>query len=108
MPLKRVAVVGGVPGRMVVQVVGVDIRYFGSARDVGDGELRRLQHAIANGAFDLVVVAVRFGGHSMCNGVRDACKRAGLTCWVRPCGASGIAAELKTWNRRSDDEPGSP
>lgn len=91
----RVALVGGDPKRLVVLVEGVVVQAFGSARDVGTGELKRLQQSIRSGALDLVVVLARFVGHSMYDVVRDECRRARVRCRLLPCGASGLVKHLR-------------
>ena len=89
------ALVGGDPKRLVVLVDGVAIQAFGCARDVGSGELKRLQQSIRSGALDLVVVLARFVGHSMCDSVREECRRASVRCRLLPCGASGVVKHLR-------------
>lgn len=91
----RVALVGGDPKRLAVQVEGVALQQFGSARDVGGGELKRLLQSVQGGGLDYVLVLARFVGHSMHNRVRDECRRAGVPCRVLPGGATAAAKELR-------------
>jgi len=103
----RVALVGGDPRRFAVAVEGIDLQHFGSARDVGGGELQRLLASIQGGALNHVLVMVRFVGHSMHNRVRDECRRAGVPCRAVPGAGTAVALELKAL-RSTYGRPGLP
>jgi len=73
----------------------LDVRVYGSAGHVGDGEQRRLLSAIRAGRVDRVIALVRWIGHSTTSVLRRACTVSGVrfTAWDR--GVSGLVEELK-------------
>ena len=75
----RVAVVGGL-GREAVRYDHPGVRYFGSPRDVGRGELVRLEQALRAGAIDRVVLRTRWNAHTSINRIRRVCKALGIPC----------------------------
>jgi hypothetical protein len=95
MAAKRIAIVGGQPGRIALCVPGLQFTYFGSIHDGGMGELKQLKAALKGGAVDQVVFMVRFCGHSMLKAGALEAKRAGVPFFVWPNGVSGLEAELR-------------
>ncbi|KAI8470957.1 MAG: hypothetical protein J3K34DRAFT_508523 [Monoraphidium minutum] len=76
-----VAFVGGkslkaADARMLPQ--GAAVRFFGSPRDMGQGELRRLEAALKAGGIDQVYMITRFNGHSVTQTVRRICRERGI------------------------------
>jgi hypothetical protein len=95
-----VAVVGGDGARQVPLVAGAVICQFPSVREGGNG---RQQHAIAairGGAFALVLVVVRWMGHSHCDNVRRACRRSGVPCLVVVGGMASVARVVEAFVAR--------
>lgn len=74
----RTAVVGGdgrAPQRW--RELG-EVEVYRSSRDGGNGELRRLEHALRAGSFDRVVILASFNGHAATVRVRRICAAMGV------------------------------
>ena len=56
----------------------MELRYFGSGRDVGRGELVRLEQALRAGGIDRVVIRTRWNGHSATSRIRRVCRVLGV------------------------------
>lgn len=95
MAARRIAIVGGCPGRIQVRMVGTEVVYFGSAQDGGGGELKRLKATLHGGRLDLVVFMVRFCGHSMQQSAAQEARRAGVAVFIWHNGVSGLQAALR-------------
>lgn len=67
---------------------------YGSSRHAGNGEQRRLIEAIHAGMVDLVVLLVRWVGHSTSGRVRAACRRASVPVLIVPGGGSSALRRL--------------
>lgn len=101
--LVRVALVGGdcrvdlpsLPPHVVLE-------RYGSRRDTGNGEQRRLIESIHAGVVDLVVLLVRWVGHSTSGRVRDACRRASVPVLIIPGGGSSALRRLSALVSRGD------
>lgn len=74
----RVAVVGGL-GRATA-ADGSETRRYGSPRDVGRGELVRLERALRAGGLDRVVIHTRWNSHSATARIRRVCRTLGVPC----------------------------
>lgn len=73
----RVAVVGGLGDASVHDATG-RVRYFGSAHDVGRGELVRLEQALRSGGIDRVVIRTRWNSHTVTVRIRRVCRTLGV------------------------------
>jgi hypothetical protein len=73
----RVAIVGGLGTASARDVAG-RARYFGSARDVGRGELVRLEQALRAGGIDRVVIRTRWNSHAVTARIRRVCRTLGV------------------------------
>lgn len=91
----RVALVGG-DCRVDLPALPTEIALerYGSRRDMGNGEQRRLIESIQGGMVDLVVLLVRWVGHSTTGRVRDACRRASVPVLIIPGGGSSALRRL--------------
>lgn len=91
----RVALVGG-DCRVDLPSLppNVALERYGSARNVGNGEQRRLIESIHAGMVDLVVLLVRWVGHSTTGRVRAACRRASVPVLIIPGGGSSALRRL--------------
>lgn len=69
-----VALVGG-DGRRRLHHNDCRISTFPSARDGGNGDVKRLLAAVAGGTIDVVILMTRWLGHSTSHAVTAACKR---------------------------------
>lgn len=54
------------------------VRYFGSAHDVGRGELVRLEQALRAGGIDRVIIRTRWNSHSVTTRIRRVCRSLGV------------------------------
>lgn len=92
----RVALVGG-DGRSLVNGLPPWIRaeIFGSARDRGNGELRRLERALRAGDFQLVVLMVRWCGHSCSRTVTRLARLTKVPVLVVPGGGSSALRNVQ-------------
>ena len=91
----RVALVGG-DGRVDLPTLPshVVLERYSSSRYAGNGEQRRLVEAIHAGMVDLVVLLVRWVGHSTSGRVRSACRRASVPVLIIPGGGSSALRRL--------------
>ena len=55
-----------------------EVRYFGSAHDVGRGELVRLEQALRAGGIDRVVIRTRWNSHTVTVRIRRVCRTLGV------------------------------
>lgn len=99
----RVALVGG-DGRVNLPSLptNVALDHYGSSRCIGNGEQRRLIEAIRGGMIDLVVLLVRWAGHSNTGRVRDACRRASVPVLIVPGGGSSALRRLSALISRGE------
>lgn len=73
----RIAVVGGL-GLAPNGADDVGVRYFGSPRDAGRGELVRLEQSLRAGGVDRVVIRTRWNSHSATVRIRRLCRTLGV------------------------------
>lgn len=73
----RVAVLGGL-GEAASRDATGQMRYFGSAHDVGRGELVRLEQALRAGGIGRVIIRTRWNGHSATTRIRRVCRTLGV------------------------------
>lgn len=92
--LPRVLVVGGDDRFASLEVCGAAVDAFPSSRHGGNGGLRRAKAIILGGALDLVVVLVRWLGHSDSDAVTAACRTAGVPLLIVRGGSSAIKREV--------------
>jgi len=82
---ERVAIFGGDPSRRK-QLVEKRLRpyksldQFGTPRDVGTQDQRKIVQMIKNRSFDVVYIWTRFGNHSSRHEIRDACRKFDTRC----------------------------
>ena len=77
---RHVAVAGG-DGRSVNNLpprLRAGVRSYRSSRCGGRGELCRLRTAIRAGTVRLLIIKIRFIGHSECYALKALCKRCGV------------------------------
>lgn len=80
-----IAIVGG-NGRAHSIRVAAEIRSYPSSLDGGNGSIRRVIAAIKSGKIQLVLLLVRWIGHSEYDAVVKACKAAGVLWLNVPAG----------------------
>lgn len=78
LPPRRVAVLGGCPRRDGPWRDLGDPVFFRSARDGGNGELRRLVAALQAGRIVAVVIRPRWNGHAATERVRELCRKRAI------------------------------
>jgi hypothetical protein len=76
-PSRNVAVVGG-RGGADTERAGTRVRHYGSPKDVGHGELVRLEHALRSGGIDQVVLRTRWNAHTVTARIRRLCRVLGI------------------------------
>lgn len=88
----RTAVVGG-DGRDPERWRDLgEVEVYRSPRDGGNGELRRLEHALRAGSFQRVVILASFNGHAATVRVRRICAAKGVEVLiVRGSGRRAVA-----------------
>lgn len=59
---------------------GHRVRVYGSTRDAGRGETRRLCESLRRGGIDRVVIMSCFNGHSAARAVRALCEQLAVPC----------------------------
>jgi DNA invertase Pin-like site-specific DNA recombinase len=93
----RIAVIGG-DGRheRAAWPPGLEVRTYGSAGEVGAGELRRLLATIRSGDVALVVALARWLGHSATDTLRRTCRRAGVRFVIWDRGMASLLDHLGT------------
>ncbi len=74
--LCRVVIVGGDNRFQTLEVAGARIWSFGSSGQSGSGSLRQAKAKIKGRAVDLVVVAIKWLGHSDHAAIEAACRKA--------------------------------
>ena len=95
-PVRRIGIVGGDERKTRSYPDGIEIRRYGSAHFKGNGALRQILAAIASGGLDVVVLMVRWLGHSMSEKVRAACRLSGIPCRIVPGGESSVLRVVRT------------
>lgn len=73
----RLAIVGGL-GETRAEDAEMHVRYYGSAHDVGRGELVRLEQALRAGGIDRVIIRTRWNSHSATARIRRVCRVLGV------------------------------
>lgn len=91
----RVAVVGGDGRHGDVNLPGVQTRSFPSRRDGGRRGQGSILSAIRLGAIDVVLVLVRFMGHSDSAALKAACRTAGVPCRMVGGGSSCVERAVR-------------
>jgi hypothetical protein len=91
----RVVIVGGTAHEQGSVPEGIDVRRFASSRYAGNGSVRRAAAAIDGGSADVVVLLVRWIGHSGSDQVRAAARRSGVPCVIIPGGVSSLDRLLR-------------
>lgn len=92
----RVALVLGGDGRQVRQELqGVRIDVRGSFRKGGNGQLNSARTLVKNRSIDLVVLMVRWLGHSEVNVIKSDCKTSKVPYVCIPGGVSSMIVELE-------------
>ena len=69
--------------RILFNHPGASINFFGCAADRGQGERSRLKDAIKKGSYDLVIVEIRFVGHTESGNLKELCESSGVRFQVR-------------------------
>jgi hypothetical protein len=81
----------------------MQIRHFGGTKDVGIGDIKRLEVAIKAGKIDEVYMLIRWNGHVTTNNVSRWCKERDIPCHlVAPSDMARRKAEVAASS--SDDE----
>ena len=73
----------------------VEVRRFGSAKFRGNGETRNTLAAINAGQVDLVVLMIRWIGHSEADAIRARCRRASIRCAIVTGGRSAARRQVE-------------
>jgi hypothetical protein len=92
--LPRVLVVGGDDRFAILEICGAAVEAVPSSRNGGNGGVRRAKATILGGALDLVVVLVRWLGHSDSAAVNAACRTAGVPLLIVRGSSSAIKREV--------------
>ncbi|KIY96470.1 hypothetical protein MNEG_11490 [Monoraphidium neglectum] len=75
---------------------GASVRFFGSTKDMGRGELTRLEAALKAGTIQQVYMITRWNGHSVTKHVRRLCRERGIPVFLldstQRAGLKGAAA----------------
>ena len=83
-----VALIGGIPEERQADAGGeAEIRVYGSAKEAGAGELRRLLASLKGGGIDEVSLLFCWIGHSESRAIQNVCRRRGIP--VRLLGGRG-------------------
>ena len=82
-----IALVGGIAGQQGADEGADEVRVFGSAKEGGCGELRRLLACLHRGRVDEVWILTCWIGHSESRAIGRACKKLGIP--VRRFGGRG-------------------
>ena len=94
MSRRVVALVGGLADRPGdVDADAIEIRLFGSAREAGAGELRRLQESVKRGGIDEVWILCCWLGHSESRAILRLCRKRKIP--VRLLGGRGQARRFE-------------
>jgi hypothetical protein len=96
-PLRRrtVAVVGGDGRRPKPDLTAVEIQSFPSSKYGGNGRHQNTLAAIRSGSFELVLMLVRWLGHSDSRAIALACHAAGIPCRVVAGGMTAAMRDLR-------------
>jgi hypothetical protein len=65
---------------MAVAADGVQVRFYGGVKDVGQGDLKRLEAAIKAGSIDEVYMLIRWNGHTTTHIVSKLCRDRDIPC----------------------------
>ena len=77
----RTAVFGGDLRKLARDLAGLeDLELFGSTRQTGQGELRRVSAALRAGAVQQVCLVIRWAGHGEIDAIRKLCRALGVAC----------------------------
>ena len=90
-----VAVIGGDGAYVLPEVIGAVIRRFPSSGYGGNGRHQHALAAIRHGLFALVLVLIRWAGHSDTAGVRRASRNSGVPCRVVTGGMTSVARVVR-------------
>lgn len=83
--------------RAVAAHCTVQIRYYGSPRDTGTGDMRRLEAAIKAGSIDEVYMTACWNGHGVTQQVSKLCKDRVIPCHLLD--AAGKVRRKQEWVR---------
>ena len=81
---RRIAVFGGDARQRRRWADAGGVRFFQSRCSGGNGELRRLVASVRARSVDLVVVLVRWNGHSATRKLRRICRQCGVAFVLEP------------------------
>jgi hypothetical protein len=73
----------------------LQIRVFGSPRDTGVGDFKRLEAAIKAGSIDEVYMPVRWNGHTTTKNVAKLCRDRGIPVYLLE--AAQIVRRKQEW-----------
>jgi len=82
----------------------MQVRFFGSPRDTGLGDLKRLEAAIKAGSIDQVYMQTRWNGHTTTQTVTRLCKERGIQCFLLD--AAGKARRKSEWAEATTSSDG--
>ena len=89
-----VALIGGIPEKRPADAGGeAEIRVYGSAKEAGAGELRRLLASLKGGGIDEVWILFCWIGHSESRAIQKVCRRRGIP--VRLLGGRGQVERVR-------------
>lgn len=87
-----------------LQLIALQVRFFGSPRDTGRGELQRLEAAIKAGTIDEVYMPTRWNSHTTTQLVTRLCKDRGIPVLLLDAGEKARRkAEWQDANSSSSD-----
>jgi hypothetical protein len=67
---------------IAVAAGGVQVRFYGGVKDVGTGDLKRLEAAIKAGSIDEVYMLIRWNGHNTTQMVSKLCRDREIPCYT--------------------------
>lgn len=82
----------------------MQVRFFGSPRDTGLGDLKRLEAAIKAGSIDQVYMQTRWNGHTTTQTITRLCKDRGIPCFLLD--AAGKARRKSEWAESTSSSDG--
>jgi hypothetical protein len=97
--VQQAVIVGGDTRFGAVTAAGWDIHAFASSRYGGNGSIHRAETTITGGTVDLVLVLVRWLGHSDSERVTRSCAAAGVPFLLVRGGFSAVRRELQAFAR---------
>ena len=98
--LSRVLVVGGDGRVAAVAIEGARLHVLASSRFGGNGGPRRARAVIQSSGADMVVLLIRWLGHTESGAVVAACRAAGIPVLVVRGSASALKRELAHYMAR--------